>query len=218
MARRGEAPPIAANPLGTLAEQIAAARRIAEGKIGGTMVGEMPGEQYRYLVGRAAIENGLPLPGRRDVETPRAVINRGDRRVQFSIRGVAEILSENGYDPAEEMVRILAGDPDPDDPTKRVYRVDAKTRLQFSNELLKYVHPQRKAVDVEQRVQYSGAELDAQLGGAIGRLLSLGGAAADSLIAEAVRTVEDCEAAKAPPPAPARSGPPILDFDPWSMV
>ena len=211
MARRGDVPPSTANPLGSLAEQIAAARRIAEGKI----EGDMPSDQYRYLVGRVAVTNGLPLPGtnRGGNPVPRAHMHRrGTPDTGFNIRAVAEVLTDNGYDPAEEMVKILQGEADPNDPGQRLYRVDTKTRLQFANELLKYVHPQRKAVDVEQRVQYSGAELDAQLGSALGRLLAMGDGAADNLIAEALRTVEE-EAGEPAPPMPGAGA-----FDPWSMI
>lgn len=116
----------------------------------------------------------------------------------FNIRAVAEVLVEYGYDPTQSMVEILQGEPDPDapesDPNRRIFRVDAKTRLQFANELLRYIHPQRKAVEVDQKVQLKGAELDTRLAQALGRFMSLGDqvppilvAAAEETVAQAVR-------------------------------
>ncbi len=126
----------------------------------------------------------------------------------FNVRAVADVLIEYGYDPTAEMVRILKGTPDPDNPERTNYALDAKSRALLCNELMKYIHPQKKAVEVDQRVAFRG-DLDAKLGALLNRLVHQhGGRIPQSIIDAAVFDaveVEDAEGDDEP-------------FDPRSML
>jgi hypothetical protein len=103
------------------------------------------------------------------------VINRHPGTVHFNVKGVLEALIEQGYDPTVEVVKILKGRPDPDNAEQRVYDITPALRLQFSAELMKFVHPTKKAVDVNQRLQLSDGELNNKLGTLLGKYAELMG-------------------------------------------
>jgi hypothetical protein len=81
----------------------------------------------------------------------------------MDLRGVAEVLASEGLDPTLELAKLIKGFPDPEEPSRTVYLIEHKVRAHMLNELLKYVHPQKKAVEVDQRVTLKGRELDARL-------------------------------------------------------
>ena len=185
---------------------------------------EQHGSEWRAEQERIQAEEGGPprggtVPHHANVfvgVTNRAGANRGNRKeTTMDLKGVAEVLTEQGYDPTLEMVKVLKGTQDPDrpeDPEAKVYTVPAQVRLQFANELLKYVHPQRKAMDVEQKVRLQGDELDAKLGSLLGRFMAVtGGKLSATVIGAALDVVAESEEDDIPDF-------PVEPFDPWDMV
>lgn len=115
--------------------------------------------------------------------SPRLGAARKSRKPgRINLRAVAEVLAEEGLDPAAEMVRILReqipvttrhGDPviDPETGKQRmVDAVDTDTKLRMLNELLQYTQPKLKSVEV--KVDPSSELTDEQLDKRIAALLA----------------------------------------------
>lgn len=119
----------------------------------------------------------------------------------LDLKSVAEVLVEEGLDPTRVIADLLKGTPDPDDPEKRNYLIEPKTRLHFCNELLKYIHPQKKAVEMEAKVNLRGKDLDSKLHQLMRRYaVDIVANLPDEIIEETIMARENGE------------------FDPWSMV
>lgn len=114
--------------------------------------------------------------------SPRLGASRKSRTPgRINLRAVAEVLTEEGLDPAAEMVRILReqipvttrnGDPVIDPTTgkqRMVDAVDPDTKLRMLNELLQYTQPKLKSVEV--KVDPSSELTDEQLDKRITSLL-----------------------------------------------
>ena len=71
---------------------------------------------------------------------------------RINLRAVAEVLTEEGLDPASELIRII-----------RSGTLDAKTQASVLNELLQYTQPKLKAVEVKNKVELNDDQVDARL-------------------------------------------------------
>ncbi len=104
------------------------------------------------LLAREAMPGRIPnAPTSREYESSR--VPRDKSGTGFNLKGVIEVLIEEGFDPIAEMVAIL----------KEPEKLDRDTRLKFSNELAKYVHAQRKQVDVSAKVELTDEQADRRL-------------------------------------------------------
>lgn len=123
------------------------------------------------------------------------VFNTHPHHQAFNIKGVVEALVDAGFDPTVEVVKILKGKPDPEDPENpeaRIYEVPPLARLQFSAQLMNFVHPTKKAVDVNQKVELRGAELNNKLGRLLARYAEItGGVLPADVIDAAANTVRE---------------------------
>jgi len=94
----------------------------------------------------------------------------------INLRAVSEALVEEGLDPATEFARILRGRPAVDalgnpviDPVTgeqaRVHDIDTDIRARMLSEILQYVQPKLKAVEVKMSgtLELSDEQLDARL-------------------------------------------------------
>lgn len=71
--------------------------------------------------------------------------NRSSKRPgRINLRAVAEVLSERGLDPTDEIVTILEARDD-----KGRYMLDADTRARIQLELLQYVQPKLKSIEIK---------------------------------------------------------------------
>ena len=71
---------------------------------------------------------------------------------RINLRAVAEVLTDEGLDPASELIRII-----------RSGTLDAKTQASVLNELLQYTQPKLKAVEVKSKVELNDDQVDARL-------------------------------------------------------
>lgn len=71
---------------------------------------------------------------------------------RINLRAVAEVLTDEGLDPASELIRII-----------RSGTLDAKTQASVLNELLQYTQPKLKAVEVKSKVELDEQQIDNRL-------------------------------------------------------
>ena len=108
---------------------------------------------------------------------PEIVSSKEPRPQTFRLRQVAEACIDAGLDPAAEILRALtervpvldrSGQPvlDHSGEPLTIDRVDAETRLRTLNELLQYVQPKLKAVEVKLsgHLELTTEQLDSRLG------------------------------------------------------
>ena len=108
---------------------------------------------------------------------PEIVSSKEQRPQTFRLRQVAEACIDAGLDPAFEILRALtervpvldrSGQPvlDHSGEPLTIDRVDAETRLRTLNELLQYVQPKLKAVEVKLsgHLELTSEQLDSRLG------------------------------------------------------
>lgn len=215
------------------AEEVAALAR--QGKKRVPHVGDhhdMSADRYRRAE-HAKRMSGLPTPYAFSIlrtvceESGRGKYMKGESRVKshgkqgFNVKGVVDVLLEEGFDPTVEVVKILRGrqDPDrPDDPEARVYQVPADIRLRFASELMKFVHPTKKAVEVEDKTPpLAGRALDARLGALVQQYLHVVGGEIPPEVSAALEAVRN----ELPEVSSFRVLPPAdepEDFDPYSML
>ena len=80
----------------------------------------------------------------------------------LGIKTVLEVLTEEEHDPVVEIVRLLKGEIDPET-GQRVHLLTADARAKYNSELTKFIHPQKKAVEVDHTHHLAGQELDNRL-------------------------------------------------------
>ncbi len=183
-------------------------------------VGDMTARAWRDREARRIQAAGLPVlaggsPTARFFEAKFGGIQaREENRVvsqgkAFNLKSVAQVLVEEGYDPTTEVVKILRGTQDPDhpeDPEARRYLVPADVRLRFAAELMKFVHPTKKAVEVEDKTPpLSGHALDARLGILVQQYVTAMGGNLPAEVQEALALVGALE-------------PPAKPFDPYDLL
>ena len=71
---------------------------------------------------------------------------------KINLRAVADALTQEGLDPAAELIRIV-----------RSGSLDAKTQASVLNELLQYTQPKLKAVEVKTKVELDDDQIDQRL-------------------------------------------------------
>jgi hypothetical protein len=81
--------------------------------------------------------------------TPLVPVRRSKMRQpgRINLKAVAEVLSERGLDPTEEIIEIIDG---VDEHGRHL--IDADTRLRILNELLQYTQPKLKSVEIKAKV------------------------------------------------------------------
>lgn len=136
-----------------------------------------------------------------------------DGKPTMNIKAVVDVLIDEGMDPTTELVRVLKGEPDPEDPTKRIFALTPPDRAKLLATLMEYVHPKRKAIEFEDKTPVRGAELDAKLSMLLGRYMALNGSGLpEEMVRTGVRNVllemiDEAEAEEA-----------AAEFDPNDMV
>lgn len=74
------------------------------------------------------------------------------KRASLNLRAVAEVLTEYGLNPAEEVVKALQSG-----------KLDAKTQASIGLALIEYLQPKLKAVEYKGEVKVDPEQLDRQL-------------------------------------------------------
>lgn len=184
-------------------------------------IGDMSALAWRRQQACRAQETGIPRPPTHSYISDYFEVRFGDKHVRqenrvsnngrnFNVKAVAQVLVEEGYDPTVDVVKILRGRPDPeapeDDPDRRIYSVGSDVRLRFAAELMKFVHPTKKAVEVEDKTPpLGGRALDARLSALIQQYVTIMGGTLPPEVVEALAAVGG------PPPAEE-------PFDPYSLL
>lgn len=99
------------------------------------------------------------------------------RASRINLAMVCDALADEGLDPAVEIARMLKGKPvldengepvlDADGKPKRIYEIDAETRLRTHNALLEYLQPKLKSVEMKvtgSLDSLTGEQLDERIG------------------------------------------------------
>jgi len=101
----------------------------------------------------------IPTPLK--TETPDAVKAAVDRLLNTSTRPVdfhrrlVEILADRKFDPVEELVVMCQEEWLPPGATKKTWRLDASLRVKVMTELMQYLMPKLKAVEVSGKLDHS---------------------------------------------------------------
>lgn len=70
---------------------------------------------------------------------------------RINLKAVAEVLAERGYDPTEEILKLL--DPGVDaDGNPVAQKLDADVKARMWNELLQYTQPKLKSVEIKAKI------------------------------------------------------------------
>lgn len=95
------------------------------------------------------------------------------KKTQFNLKGVVEILEEQGYSPVHAIVSILQGVEDAEAVGGVRYLVDHDVRLKAAGELMKFAYPTKKAVEIKDTTPPRSEEIDRKLGELLGRYVSI---------------------------------------------
>lgn len=139
---------------------------------------------------------------------------------RFNLLGAIEVLEEQGFSPMHAIVSVLKGEPDPDRPGQMMYRADPDTRLKTATELLKYVYPTKKAIEVKDTTPPRGEEIDRRLGELLGKYASILGpdGALPPALLDAAREVMGYDPEDGDEEAPFDPDDDAAPFDPRSML
>ena len=115
------------------------------------MSGVKRNESLRSAKPELATPHDTEIPTVRDCNT--YLKKRSSTRPgKINLRAVADVLTQEGLDPAAELIRII-----------RSGTLDAKTQASVLNELLQYTQPKLKAVEVKSKVELNDDQIDQRL-------------------------------------------------------
>ena len=122
------------------------------------------------------------------------VVNHIPGKSVMNLSGVGKILQEHGLSLPDEAARILKGRPDPEDPSRTIYDVDADVRLLTLTKLMEYVYPKLRAVEMNAKMQLQGKAVDERLQFLLQKAAGLmGGEITGASLNEAMRQRRDGE-------------------------
>lgn len=92
-----------------------------------------------------------------DTKKPRVPSKKKAGEPRFNLRGVVEVLRDEGYEPIAEILKTLKKKAFDNDTGKEVMVIDDRTRLMINTALLEYTSPKLKSTEL--RVKELPADL-----------------------------------------------------------